>query len=231
MCAATRTSFLSHATLDNVIDGFLARFIFTTGTASPRRQAKISEAILRDRLALIAHAARFHQAAQPVGMMDITDDVLDLAWALEERYRAEAETTLRPDAAGPSLKRLADTVLRIAALLAIDRTPVDEPSVTIEADDFHVAAQMGECWKATTIAVLETLGRTKFQAECEAVLGTIKAHPMGIMISPLFRAHRGLKDRDLTEVLRALIKQQLVWADGDEDEKGRTFYPGPEASL
>jgi hypothetical protein len=217
MGAATRTAFLTHATIDDVLDGFLPRFIITTGTASPRRQARISEAILRARLALIAHAGGF------------ADHALDLSWALEERHRAEAKQTFRPEAAGSSLKRLADAVLRVAALLAIDRTPSDDESVTIEADDFHVAAQMGERWKRTTVEVLEALGRSRFQADCETVLATVRAHPNGLQISTLYRAHRNLKERDLIDVLSALTTQELIRQVATEDgRRGRppvVIYP------
>ena len=112
-------------------------------------------------------------------------------WELEKRYKAEALKAPRPDAAGPVLKRLAETVLKVAALLAIDRSGVE-----ISPDDLVAAAGLGERWKRTTLALIADIGRTRFQARCDAVLTTIRRHPHGISQSGLYRAHRDLDGRD-----------------------------------
>jgi hypothetical protein len=106
------------------------------------------------------------------------------------------------------MKRLADAVLRVAALLAIDRGT--EMGVTIEAGDFEVAAKLGERWQATTLDVINALGRTKFQADCDAVMSTVDARPLGIQLSALYRAHRGLRKREFDEVLDALEVQRRI---------------------
>lgn len=208
LCATTRTAFLEQASIENVLDGLLARFIFTTGHAAPRRMQRTTEQLKITRQRVLEHARAFHDRAAEIQRIDIPDDVLDLAWALEQRFKADASAALRPDAAGASMKRLADAILRVAALLAIDRT--SDTVVVITPADFEVATRMGERWKATTLEIVNALGRTRFQADCEAVLATVDAHPKGIALSTLYRAHRRLRKRDFDEILGALGMQQRL---------------------
>src|SRR5207245_11252886 len=62
----------------------------------------------------------------------------------------------RPDAARPAMKRLAETVLKVAALLAIDRTTTG--NAVTDPSDFDVAAQMAARWQTTTLAISRTSG-------------------------------------------------------------------------
>jgi hypothetical protein len=208
LCATTRTAFLEHATIDNVIDGFLARFIFTTGTAAPRRPSEWTEAIEQATQGVLVHARDFHNKASRVLRINLAPEILDLVWDLEKQYGAAARTSTRPDAAGPSMKRLTDAVLRVAALLAIDRSTDD--GVTIIPADFEAAAAMGNRWKVTTLEILESLGRTRFLADCNAVMATVRARPDGIKLSTLYRAHRGIRKRDFDEILEALALQDRI---------------------
>jgi hypothetical protein len=208
LCATTRAAFLTAANTDNVLDGLLARFVFTSGTSTPRPLQRNSDRLKTLTLGLHEHAQTFHGKAQSLLIINVTDEVLVLAWKLEQRYKAAARNANRPDVAGPSMKRLADAVLRVAALLAIDRGT--EMGVTIEAGDFEVAAKLGERWQATTLDVISALGRTKFQADCDAVMSTVDARPLGIQLSALYRAHRGLRKREFDEVLDALEVQRRI---------------------
>jgi hypothetical protein len=133
--------------------------------------------------------------------------VLAAHWELEKRYKAEALTAPRADAAGPAMKRLAETVLKVAALLAIDRAGGE-----ISPDDLVAAAGLGERWKRTTLALIADIGRTRFQARCDAVLTTIRTHPQGISQSGLYRAHRDLDGREFSNVIEALEMQHLAYA-------------------
>jgi hypothetical protein len=83
-------------------------------------------------------------------------------------------------------------------------------------------------WRATTLNVLDLLGRTKFQAQCEAVLATVNGHPKGVAISNLYRAHRGLTQRDFEAVLGALETQKLITTVKAKTDRGRppaVFFP------
>jgi hypothetical protein len=229
LCAATRTSFTETATIDDVLDGLLARFVFTSGSAEERRPQTMTAALEDAWRTVVAHAHAFHDRAEDMLSVAIPEPVLDDAWDLEKRFKAAAMTHPRPDAARPAMKRLAETVLKVAALLAIDRSR--DGSATIDGRDLEAAVGMAERWRTTTLAVIADIGRTRFQARADAVLRTIRAHPKGIMLSTLYRAHRDLAQREFDDVLGALETQQLAHrVDAKTGKIGRApvvYFPGP----
>ena len=229
LCAATRTSFVETATIEDVLDGLLARFVFTSGTAEERRAQPMTPAIEEAWRSVVDLARGFHERAGELLRITVPEVVLDLNWELEKRYKAAALAHPRPDAARPAMKRLGETVLKVAALLAIDRTTAGVTS--LEPRDLEAAEAMAECWQATTLDIITDLGRTRFQARADKVLGTIRAHPKGIMLSALYRAHRDLGQREFDEVLGALDTQRLIHSVQVQTGKaGRppvVYFPGP----
>jgi len=231
LCAATRTSFIETATIEDVLDGLLARFVFTSGSAEERRAQPMTSAIEEAWRAVVDLAREYHEKAAELLRVNLPDAVLDQAWELERRYKAAALEHPRPDAARPAMKRLAETVLKVAALLAMDRAR--DGSATITPDDFGAAAALGECWQATTLALIADIGRSRFQARADKVLATIRAKPKGIMLSALYRAHRDLQGREFDDVLDALERQRLAHSvEARVSKSGRTpfvYFPGPPA--
>lgn len=232
LCAATRTSFIETATIDDVLDGLLARFVFTSGTSDERPMVSLTDAMEDHWRALVALARGFHERAQDVLRVTVPQDVLALEWELEKRLKAAALAAPRPDAARPAMKRLAEAVLKVAALLAIDHS--DGGAAVITPRDFEAAAQLSEPWQHTALALISDLGRTRFQATCDAVLTTIRAHPDGISTRSIYRTHRGLRQREFEEVVGALETQGLVHhvkTPGGQ-QIGRpsiVYFPGPES--
>jgi hypothetical protein len=232
LCAATRTAFIETATIEDVLDGLLARFVFTSGSAEERRAQPMTRAIEDAWRAVVDLAREFHDRAGELLSVTLPDAVLDQAWELERRYRAAALEHPRPDAARPAMKRLAETVLKVAALLAIDRAR--DGSAIITPEDFEAAVALGECWQATTLALIADIGRSRFQARADKVLATIRAHPKGIMLSALYRAHRDLQGREFDDVLDALERQRLVHSvevkvPGKAGRPPVMYFPGPPA--
>src|SRR6185312_15603845 len=119
LSASTRDSFVQRATIDNVLDGFLARFIVVSGHAEPKPLAVVTRAQLDERDALIRHAARFVERAKLIGELAIAPEVMDAAWTIEQRWIAEAEQTAHTGAAAAAYKRLSEACLKLAALIAI----------------------------------------------------------------------------------------------------------------
>jgi hypothetical protein len=208
LCAATRSSFVEVATIEDVLDGLLARFVFTSGTAEERPMRPMTSAIEDAWNSVVAHARGFSERASDLLRVTVPDTVLAREWDLERRLKEAALASPRPDVARPAMKRLAETTLKVAALLAIDRST--SGSATISEADFDAASGMAARWQSTTLALLADLGRTKFQARCDAVLGTILAHRTGVILSALYRAHRDLGQREFDEVLTALDTQGLA---------------------
>ena len=130
LCATTYQAFIERATIDNVISGFLARFIWVSGASTPRPQTlktKESEAAWE---ALIEQARWYHANADQVRSLEVDERVLAAAWDRERAWAAKAAASTRPDAATPSLKRLADAVLKTAALLALEEPSLALPRIT-----------------------------------------------------------------------------------------------------
>src|SRR5207247_7884017 len=190
-------------TMDNVLDGFLARSVIFTGSAEPQAMKQSTPELARRRDDLIEHARAFYNKAGLLDSLDMDDSVLGLAWSLEQEWMNSAAQSSRPDAAGPTLKRLSESVLKVAGLLAIDEAvPGETPKLT--ANHFDQARRLGLRWISSTLMLIDALGRTTFQKSCEAVLSTIRANPDGMRVRDVYRKHRKLDNRQFSEVLTAL---------------------------
>jgi Toprim-like len=209
LCAATRTSFIEVASIDDVLDGLLARFVFTSGTADERRMGRLTPAVQEAWDAVLARARDFRSRGEALSSIDLPDDVLEAEWDYEQRLKRLALAHPRPDAARPAMKRLAETVLKVAALLSLERA-LGQATVTLA--HFEAAAELAAPWITTTLGLIADLGRTKFQARCDAVLATIRAHSTGIARRTLYRTHRGLNSREFDEACTALETQGYVEA-------------------
>ncbi len=230
LCAATRTSFIETASIEDVLDGLLARFVFTSGTAEEQRPKAMTSEIETAWQKVVALAFGFHEKAEDLIKVTVPERVLDLSWDLEKQLKAAAMGHPRPDAARPAMKRLAETALKVAALFAIDRS-IGGGAIIDEAD-FEAAAALADRWRGTTLGIIADIGRTRFQARCDAVLGTLHAHPKGVTSSELYRAHRGLGQREFDEITSALEMQRLAHhiearTAGKLGRAPTVWFPGP----
>ena len=103
------------------------------------------------------------------------------------------------------MKRLAETTLKLAALLAIEEAT--GTVLSLREEHFIVAAQITDQWGENALRLIEALGRTTFQRDCERVLASIRQHPAGIPMSQLYRVHQRLRQREFAEILEALTLQ------------------------
>jgi hypothetical protein len=209
-----RDAFVSRADIGDIVSGFLARFVFVTGTAHPRPVTRTTDQMRDEWEDLVAHARDFHQRAQRITSIDVSDAVLEAHWHLEQAWAARARASNHPQAAGPALKRLADAVLTCAALLAIDDCKLalnGSYIARLKLDHFKTAQKIGEArWISATLGVIDDLGATTFQRDCDAVAATVAANPTGITLGDLYRAHRRLKKRDFDEITAALLVQERI---------------------
>jgi hypothetical protein len=218
IAASTRESFMQRATIDNVLDGFLARFIVVSGHADPKPMVKLTREILALRDQIIRQAQDFAQKASYLSDVDIPDDVMAAAWETEQRWIREADDEAHPGATAASYKRLSDSVLRVAALIAID----EGEAPRIELAHYRAALKMGERWRSHTRRIIDELGATEFQRNCDLIMETVIRHPKGMMRSDLYRRNRRLRKRDFDEAMQALEEQDRIetWTP-DADGAGR----------
>lgn len=207
--ASVFDAFVERCTIDNVLDGYLARFIFVTGRATPQPVKRLTPDIIKEHERLVESAREFHAKAKRLSLLEITDAVLERNWNLEQDWAAEALHSSRPDAAAPALKRLSESVLKVAALLAIDGTDPDTTPVVTAADYAH-AQRMGEGWKQAALDVIEKLGQTSFMREMAALRQTIIGSPTGIAMHDLLRRHPRLRARDFSEILELLEAREEI---------------------
>jgi hypothetical protein len=231
LSASTRDSFITRCTIDNVLDGFLARFVFVTGYAEPRPLKELEASVRTERDELVQHARDFAARADQFGDIALHPDVLAAAWDTEQAWLKEADASNHPDALAASFKRLSESVLKVAALLAIDRGEISR----VELEDYQAALRMGDRWRRSTLEIVETLGATDFQRTCDLVLASVRRQP-GIPLSHLYRLHRKLRKRDFDEVLAALAEQaqlQLVerQSDGQQGRPPIRIYPAVEEAA
>jgi hypothetical protein len=227
LCASTHDSFVTRATIDNVLDGFLARFMVFSGSAEPQPLRRSTPDLVKQRFSLIEQANHFHEKARALrSPLYIENDVLDLQWQLEREWIRRAEGCSRPDAAGPSLKRLSESVLKVAGLLAIDAAGYERNPI-ISSHHFESARRMGIRWLESTLAVINALGRTTFERNCCVVLSTVRTHPEGIRMRDLSRKHRKFRVRDVRDLLSALELQGEIRIVECRSESGK----GPAFDL
>lgn len=230
LCAATRTSFIETATIDDVLDGLLARFIFTSGTAEERPMRMATDAMEQEWTDVKRHAQAFHDRASELVRVNIPEWAFTREWELETAWKEIAKQSPRPDACMPHMKRLAEAVLKVAALLAIDRSVGG--SATISEADFNDAVALAGPWQRTGVELINDLGRSRFKASCDAVRRTVETRK-AVSSRELHRAHQDLRGRDFDEIARALIDQGYIHVvQGERAENGgrppMLYLAGPE---
>jgi putative DNA primase/helicase len=216
LTAATRSRFIEVATIEDILDGFLARFTFTSGSAEEQRMKHKDSVIETAWQQVLLLAKDYHERAKHVLTVEVTDEILDLEWELEKRFKAQALAQARPDVAAPAMKRLAESVFKTAGLLALDDSC--QGAATISPGHFESAVALSHRWQATTLALVDDIGRTRFQADCDSVLATIRTHRK-LSIRDLYRVHRRLRNRDFDEILAALEAQGAITR--EEDKTGK----------
>lgn len=223
--AAPWDAFVQRATIDNVLDGFLARFIVITGAAAGRQLPLLTMQISSARAALIEHATAYRTRAQAIQQVAIAPGVLAAQWDLEQDFLRRAAASGRPDAAGPALKRLAETALKVAALLALE----EETGTVLSIRDEHfvLARHIATRWAGASVRLVEALGASGFQKDCASVLQTITHRP-GVSLSLLYRTHKRLRKREFEEILEALELQGRIRSEKLPSMRGRPaclLYP------
>jgi hypothetical protein len=205
--AATYSRFIQVATEQELLDGHLTRFIFTSGTATAKPMQRWTDAHEQAWAAVVKTGQRLHAQAQDVLTVQMSENRLVEAFAIEQAFVRMAQSSPRPDAARPTMKRLADSLLTVAGLLALERA--EAGAVEMSAVDLEAALALSGPWQAATLKVVEDVGRTQHQMNCDNVLATVNARN-GITHRELFRAHRRLKGPDFKQVVDDLLGQGLI---------------------
>jgi hypothetical protein len=95
------------------------------------------------------------------------------------------------------------------------------PCVT--AIHFAQAELMAKRWLTSTLKLIDALGQTLFQKNCDAVLRTIRGRPDGQRRRDISRKHRGLRPRELDEILSALQGREEIAVAEEKKKKGPAY--------
>lgn len=245
LAAGVDTALAEKTRLDDVTDGWLARFVFITTPPAPhpRDLQKETDDMREAYTAMLARARRFRARCDALQFVVPTPEVFHAHGRLQERWLAHVVDHPYPTAARACLTRLAETVLKVAALLTIDLAPLTlselgaggPTTLSCGLEAFEPAQQLVSRWVPMTLATVATLGASQIRRDCDAVLASIKAKTTlafadglnsivtgGLTKRQLHRLHRNFDSEYLTKkILVTLVDQDLItWVRQDPVERG-----------
>ena len=164
-------------------------------------------------------AAEFAEALQAVVRTDGKPARMLIPAAVVERRRqltqalvTLAENSMYAERLRPTFRRLDESVLRCAALVALS-----SGRVRIELDDFLIAAESAEEWAANILVMVEATDESLRTREVNMLQRAILQHTGSVPMAylnrlPRFRNRR----RDVDDLVGELVAQGLVALGGDK---------------
>lgn len=206
---------------DDVVSGFLPRFLFVTGQSDVSKLKPVGpptheNVFVRDKLMERFRSIYEHYDAGRirVTMGEQTKTIKKLwdveltpeAWAIFNRYDAQmlsqATNHSKREILLPSLVRLSHSGLKAAMLIAASKR-LDDKIVVTEYDITH-AFYYVEKWRDYLMEVLMNIGKTAYESQLDAILQALKqAGPDGMKKGELMRNYQ-LNAKNVEEILQTL---------------------------
>jgi len=203
-------------TRDLFKSGFLARFIWATG--NPRNVTKNSlKSKLRDGPRALedsdATVKRWTDTAwafrnsfrnrHPIDMSDVIERLDEVAWEL---VKLVPESDPNFDILNPSLTRLADTIKKCCALVA-----VADGRTTVNMDDVIFVVNQAENWAATLISIGSQISASEFEVAVDEIERYVESRPGKIVSGPtLFNRFKARNPRDFRMQLESLENRGIL---------------------
>jgi hypothetical protein len=215
LAASTRDSLLEYVGTPDYLSGFMPRFLVYSGSADPKPSRRPSEAILTARRELVSHLRRIRERAAAIpGPLGVDDAVYEAAWGLEQQWTHTVKNTVvRSSVAGAIVKRLLESLYKVAALLALDRA-----KAYVTAEDYQQATAMGQRWLASALELAQAAAASRFEKQCALVLEVIGDD--WTTMRTILRRHRWLRIKHLEDILAALEEQAEIDVEYPKSEKG-----------
>lgn len=225
-------------TMDQVISGFLPRFIFITAEADVTKLKPVGPPTIKstgkrnELLQVMQGLWDQYNQVQTITVNNVTTvtqrrweaKLTDDAWFLYNNY----ETTMvnyalnspKRDIIMPAFDRLAKSGLKVACLLAAVRC-LDKDEITITELDILHAFYYVEQWRDHLLVVLENIGKSAYEKLGDIVLQRIAQEP-GVPRGTIMREFR-LNSKTTDELLRTLDERYLVTR--VKNGKSERLYP------
>lgn len=216
-----RDEVFSKLNQDNILSGFLPRFLIVTGytnMAEIRPTSKYGtenlnhKKVIYDRIIDIketySQTRPMKIAGQTIHRAATVDaELTDAAWeryqAIETAFTQAAYNSNVANHALPTFERLSRSMLKMALLLGAARTePVDD-KYTVDVEDIDNAAYYINRWGVHSIDAIYNVGKTASSRMVDRILRNIEKHP-GVTHSVLMRQVK-LAKREMDNVIETLI--------------------------
>lgn len=213
---------------EDIISGFLPRFLVVTGTTdttrlrptSPRTETgAVGREQLKSELAAMHQNYIMVQSVQILGQETTLERVREVeltpeAWAryqdIERRIADAAQQTTRRITTLPTFERLSRSLLKMSVLLAASRIEPDIGDDVLQAEEIDVmqAAKFIQRWAPHTIDLILNVGLSFSQRQLDRILEYIRDNP-GVMRGQVMQMFRLMK-RDTDDILNTLADRGLI---------------------
>ena len=200
-------------TIDDVVDGFIPRFLIVAPKqVPPRRPAStITSEIEAERRGLIATLKNIYQGFKERGdcSVQFDDGVLDHWNSYAARIEAEASASPNPDTFGPIAGRMSDYALKIATLLqAAEGAPAKGSNLHLTLPMLEAAIELCERLRKDAEELAMEVGSSAGERKLSRFVKMVLQHP-GIARREVARSLK-VDKRDLDDLEATAIDRELI---------------------
>lgn len=243
-----KSKIFSLLSYDDVISGFLPRFIFITAESDVTKVRAMGPPTIANvtrKNELLATFTKIYEhydkakisvtsGSQTTSMKKIWDAELTTeAWALYNEYESQmllqATGAQRRELMLPCMSRLATSGLKAAVLLSAARTQTDR--VVVTKHDIMHAFYYVEKWRDYLMEVLLNIGKTAYEGMLDQILASLKrAGAEGMLKGEIMRTFK-LNSKNMEEILDTLHnRHHILRKSARQTTEVVVLVPDPEES-
>lgn len=218
---------LELASTDDVLEGFLPRFIFVLPTSIPvRRPVTLSNsAVTQATGPLLRRLQDIRDLYENASVLALpAPPVLDRWNQYCADLELEAQAFDQEKILGPVFARLGETAMKIAVLIEAGKSNVlGGPALNIALESMLFAINLCEEWRHMAVSVLSRLGQRGVERQIQRVLERVTSSP-NIKRGELMRNLR-LNSTDMDRIQKTLEERGQIQIDKNQGTgKGSTSY-------
>ncbi len=230
IAAGVTSRIIDVLTVDDVVDGFIPRFLIVAPKVLPPRRpaATITDEIDAERRGLIATLKNIYEGFKERGdcSVQFDDGVLDHWNSYAARIEAEASASANADTFGPIAGRMADYALKIATLLqAAEGAPAKGSNLHLTLPMLEAAIELCERLRKDAEELAMEVGASAGERKLSRFVKMVLQHP-GIARREVARSLR-IDKRDLDNLEASALDRELITV-GSRNTRGRTarcYFP------
>jgi hypothetical protein len=224
-------------TVDDIVDGFLPRFLITAPKERPprRRAATITEAIEAERRALIEQLRGVHRGFKERGecVVNFEPEAWEHWNAYAARIEEQAGASPSPELFGPIAGRIADTALKVAALFqAAEGAPARGSNLRVTMPMLKAAIAMCEQLRRDAEELAMEIGSSMNERKLSRFVEMVKRQP-GMQRTMVARSLK-LDKREMDNLEATALDRELITC-GTKNTRGRSakgyWYVGEDGDA